>query len=81
MFISYEFGRATISSRRTPGASCTDIAGIAEAMSQDSDEALCCIADQSALDALQDGQVWQWSSVNQEDLEELHSMITEAMDK
>lgn len=76
MFINYDVNAGlSINSFRKAGATAGDIGDLAEAVTN-GNECVCCDLG-GAKDALEDGSYWQGSSVSQDAIEEIHSLICE----
>jgi hypothetical protein len=78
MFINYTVNNGlSIDTFRAPVASVTDLADIAEAITEGREENLTCSIEGNEIDVLEDGSYWNNSNASTESLEELHALIKE----
>lgn len=77
-FINYTVnGGLSLDTFRAPQAVVTDIADIAEALTQEREENLTCSIDGSELELLEDGSYWGGSDVSNDALVRLHNLLSE----
>lgn len=77
-FLNYTVNNGLcINTYRAPQAAVTDLADIAEALTEQREEDLVCSLEGNELAVLEDGSYWNGSNVSAAALEELHALISE----